>query len=107
MSIPRGKPIPLDRILDRDPDGKVTFFEQSAALYVGSVIKDMREHADLLQKDLAKRVGTSQSYISELERGTGLQGPTFLILQKIAQACDAIIRLDVTYIKDAANKENF
>ena len=41
----------------------------------------------MTQEVLARRLGTSQAHLSVLENGTGRQGPTFLMLSRIAEAC--------------------
>ena len=77
-------------------EGQEAFFDQSAVLYAGSAVRRMREYAKLSQKQLADRIGTSQPHISDIERGTGLQGPTYLILAKTARACGFSLNLSVS-----------
>jgi transcriptional regulator with XRE-family HTH domain len=85
----------IEQLLEGDEEQQA-FYEQSAALYAGDLIRSMREFAGLSQRDLARRVGTSQPHISDLERGAGLQGPTFLMLHRIAVACDVLFRVQVS-----------
>lgn len=56
---------------------------------IARLIRDVRKRANLSQTDLAGRLGISQGRISELERGQGVMGPTYAMLARIADACDA------------------
>jgi transcriptional regulator with XRE-family HTH domain len=85
--------IPLNDLLEGNPEKEGAFFDQAAVLYAGSVIRRMREFRGYSQKEMAARVGTSQPHISDIERGAGLQGPTFLMLAKVARACDLSLSL--------------
>lgn len=51
---------------------------------VGQEIKNVRNEADMTQKELAKASGIPQSHISRLEKGT--HSPTAKTLKKIAKA---------------------
>lgn len=54
----------------REPDATTrTGVEQDFAL--GQLIYDLRTQADLSQRELAERMGTTQSVISRLEEGGG------------------------------------
>lgn len=93
--IPAGEPFPLDEFLASSTDeARAAFNEQTAVLQAGSLIREMRERAELTQRDLARKVGTTQPYLSDLERGTGLQGPTYLMLTNIARACGFSLRIE-------------
>ena len=61
----------------------------SAALRAGDIIRTMRKAAGLSQADLAQRMSATvtQARISELEAGTGSQGPTWDVMERIAAAC--------------------
>lgn len=61
-------------------DDEVTYQRELAA-----IIRDMRKHVDITQLELASRVGTAQSHISEIETGT--VGVGVFMLKRIAQAC--------------------
>jgi DNA-binding XRE family transcriptional regulator len=63
------------------------FADGLAVTEVGLMIRQLREAASLKQGELAKALGTTQSSISELERGVGPQGPTFAMLKRIVEAC--------------------
>jgi DNA-binding transcriptional regulator YiaG len=94
--IPAGEPFPLEEfVADSGPEAQAVFFEQSAALEAGSLIREMRDRAELTQRELARRVGTSQSHLSDIERGIGLQGPTYSMLKNVARACNARLRIEI------------
>jgi uncharacterized protein (TIGR02271 family) len=69
-----------------DPEVRKGYEEQGAVIEAAHLIRQMREAAGLSQEALANRLGTSQSHLSALENGTGRQGPTFLMLSRIAEA---------------------
>lgn len=52
-----------------------------------------RVERGLSQEELARKVGTKQSAISRLESGT--YNPTIKVLQKIAQALDAEVKISI------------
>jgi ribosome-binding protein aMBF1 (putative translation factor) len=56
------------------------------ALDVGEKVRDAREAAGLSQRELAARMGTSQSAVARLEAGR--VGATLTTLQKVATALD-------------------
>lgn len=53
------------------------------------------------QQDLARTTGTSQSVISDIERGAGSYGPSFGVFFKIIDA----LGLDITLVKKSARTE--
>lgn len=55
---------------------------------------DIRRKKDLSQKQLAKKLGTTQSAISRLEKGN--ISPTVDFLQKLADALDS--KLDIRFL---------
>jgi len=93
--VPAGEPFPIEEIVSATPEGAEAFRDQSAVLEAAALIRQMREAAGLTQRGLARLVGTSQPHLSELERGTGTQGPTFLMLRKIAKACGTTLRMEI------------
>src|SRR5208282_5757058 len=93
--VPAGEPFPIEEIVSATPEGAEAFRDQSAVLEAAALIRQMRDSAGLTQRSLARLVGTSQPHLSELERGTGTQGPTFLMLQKIAKACGTTLRMEI------------
>jgi transcriptional regulator with XRE-family HTH domain len=62
---------------------------------LGSFIREQREHAKLSGRNLAKRAGVSNPYLSQIERG--LRKPSAEILQSIAGALR--ISAETLYVK--------
>lgn len=92
-----GEPFPLEELVRQAPSAaREAYLERSAAFEAGELVRSMRERARLSQKELANKVSTSQSHLSEIERGNGLQGPTFSMLRKIANACSFDLRVELT-----------
>lgn len=77
----------------------------SAAFRAAAIVRTMRRAGNLSQKELAERLGVSQARISEIEAGAGAQGPTWDLMERIAQACDSKILIsphDTSVALDAA-----
>ncbi len=62
---------------------------------LGAFIREQREHARLSGRNLAKRAGVSNPYLSQIERG--LRKPSAEILQSIAKALR--ISAETLYVK--------
>jgi ribosome-binding protein aMBF1 (putative translation factor) len=96
MNTTTGKPFPLEELIGDAPgNAREAFVERSAAFEAGDLVRMMREKAGLTQKELAQKISTSQSHLSEVERGNGLQGPTFSLLRKVANACRVTLRIEI------------
>jgi transcriptional regulator with XRE-family HTH domain len=84
--------LPLDRLLSRieeqHPGIESEIGLSSAAMRAGRKVREMRVAKGLTQASLAKTLGWDQVRISNIERGEGVLGPSFDVLQKIAAACD-------------------
>jgi ribosome-binding protein aMBF1 (putative translation factor) len=63
------------------------------AIEVGEKIRDAREAAGLSQRELARRMGTSQAAIARLEAG-GV-GATLTTLQRVAHALNLRLTVDL------------
>ncbi len=70
-----------------------TTIKQLKQRRVGEQIRDAREAAELSQRDLAQRMGTSQAAIARLEAG-GV-GATLTTLQRAASALHLNITLEL------------
>ncbi len=57
-------------------------------------LASLREKTGLSQKELAKRVGTSQQQISRLE-SPSYEGHSLSMLRRVADALGAIVRVDI------------
>lgn len=56
------------------------------ALEIGERIRAERQAAGLTQTQLAKKIGCAQGDLSDIERGRGRDGPSYRVLQAIADA---------------------
>ena len=62
-----------------------------SAINVGGLFRDIRDRSALTQRDLAERVGTSQSAIARLEQGAS--NPTIDTLERTAAAAGFAVRI--------------
>jgi DNA-binding XRE family transcriptional regulator len=67
-----------------DPSLKTYTMDEVARLVFGNNIRACRERTGLTQEELAKRIGCTQSYISQVEQPDAR--PTLGTLQKVAEA---------------------
>lgn len=58
---------------------------------IGALVQEMRRHAQLTQRELAERVGTSQSAIAKLEQGES--NPTIGTIERCAEAAGFAVQL--------------
>lgn len=83
----RGRPIAglVEKIEKAGIASKVGL--SSAALRAGDLVRGMRKEVGLSQSQLANMIGVKQSRISEIEAGVGSQGPTWDVMERVANAC--------------------
>lgn len=90
----------LDRLIGHDPALRALIADERVNAVVAREIYELRTVRGLTQKELAARVGTSQSVIARLE-DADYEGHSIRMLRRIAEALDA--RLSVHLIPaDAA-----
>ena len=85
----------FDRYLEKqleDPLFAARFENAGEAWDVALQIAALRERAGLSQKDLAKRLKTSQQQISRLE-SPGYEGHSLSMLRRVARALSAEVRV--------------
>jgi len=85
----------FDRYLEtqlRDPDFAERFKRAGEAWDVALQIAALREQAGLSQKDLARKLGTSQQQISRLE-SPAYEGHSLSMLRRVAEALGATVRV--------------
>jgi len=85
----------FDRYLQaqlRDPGFAARFQHAGEAWDVALQIATLRQQAGLSQKDLAKRLKTSQQQISRLE-SPGYEGHSLSMLRRVASALNARVRI--------------
>jgi transcriptional regulator with XRE-family HTH domain len=73
----------FDRILGNDPEVRRAALMAETAAAAGELIRQLRTKKRMSQEELAKRIGSTQAHISELERGLGSNGPTVTTLARI------------------------
>ena len=78
----------------KDPLLKAEFDRQQPEFAVIQAMIDIRRKKDLTQKQLAEKLGTTQSAISRLEKGN--INPTIGFMQKLADALGS--RLDIRFL---------
>ena len=81
--------IAAERIRDIDSGRDVIlpgWFVDAAMKGEGSVLRRLRKHRGLSQADVASRVGITQGYYSDVERGGAV--PTSDVLDRISNALD-------------------
>ncbi|MCG3199031.1 MAG: hypothetical protein GHCLOJNM_03539 [bacterium] len=76
----------------RDPHFRAKFDEADRAWDVAIQLVELREKAGLTQKELARRVGTTQQQISRLE-SPGYEGHSLRMLKRVATALDAEVTI--------------
>jgi transcriptional regulator with XRE-family HTH domain len=74
-----------DKYVGDDPERVATYERAVADSHVAQLIYDIRTGAKLSQKDLADRVGTTQSVISRLE-DADYDGHSLAMLRRVAAA---------------------
>ena len=78
----------LDRMVGDDAELRAMIGEERVNAQVAREIYDIRTSRGLTQKDLAERVGTTQSVIARLENAD-YEGHSLRTLRRIAEALDA------------------
>ena len=87
----------FDRYLDeqlKDPGFAERFKEAGEAWDVAIQLAALRKESGLSQKELAKRVGTSQQQISRLE-SPSYEGHSLSMIRRVAEALGAKIRVEI------------
>jgi transcriptional regulator with XRE-family HTH domain len=87
----------FDRFLEqrlRDPAFAARFKKAGEAWEVALQIAALREKAGLSQKELARRLGTSQQQVSRLE-SPAYEGHSLSMLRRVAEVLGATIRVTV------------
>ena len=82
----------LDRLM-QNKEFRDRFNEEYQNVCIGDRIAKARYKAKLTQEDLAKRIKTTKSAISRYENAN-YQGYSIKLLNRIAKACDAELKID-------------
>lgn len=83
----KARPLDVDALLAEMPGGRGAYDIFRDVLDAGALVRELRAAAGLTQAQLAATAGTTQSHVSEIEHGTGKQGPTVELLSRIGRAC--------------------
>jgi ribosome-binding protein aMBF1 (putative translation factor) len=83
----------LSEVFGDDPNRRARIEQIKQEMAVGQQIYDARKAADLTQAELAKRVGTTQSVISDLEDAE-YQGHSLPMLRRIATALNLSLQVN-------------
>jgi len=78
----------------KDPHFATRFKKAGKAWDIALKIAALRQESGLSQKELAKRVGTSQQQISRLE-SSSYEGHSLSMLRRIAEALEATVHIDI------------
>ncbi|MDR5813297.1 helix-turn-helix transcriptional regulator [Caballeronia sp. LZ033] len=74
-----------DNLMDNEAF-QAGYEQRSRLVRFGYMLRQAREAQDLTQAQLAEKLGTGQSEISKLEKGEGVNGPTFDRMVSVAHA---------------------
>lgn len=91
----------FDRYLQdqlKDPDFAARFKKAGEAWDLAIRLAALRKESGLSQKELAKRVGTSQQQISRLE-SPSYEGHSLSMIRRVAEALGATVRVEVERVK--------
>ena len=66
---------------------------------IAKLVVELRKHADLTQRQLAEKAGTTQPVIARLESGVDNRIPSLELLARLAAASNAKIKITVDYIE--------
>jgi len=80
----------------RSPAARAGYEHARAAYEVGRMVRELREARGLSQRELAERMGTTQSVVGRLEAGGSR--PTIVTLERVAHALG--LRLEVNFQPD-------
>jgi len=75
------------------------FIKAGEAWDVAIQLVSLRKKAGLSQKELAKRVGTSQQQISRLE-SPSYEGHSLSMLRRVAEVLGGMVRVEIQHKKD-------
>lgn len=84
----------MNRRFGNDPERRARLEQIKENMAIGSQIYAARTAAGLTQKQLAERIGTSQSVISDLEDAE-YEGHTMSMLRRIAEALNARVEVQL------------
>jgi transcriptional regulator with XRE-family HTH domain len=96
-----GRLADLRNELMHNPDFRAGYEQQSQLVQFGRMMREARESQGLTQAQLADRLAIHQSEISRLEKGEGVNGPTFERIVAVAHALE--LKLVVGFADDSVD----
>ena len=88
---------PFFKKILEDPEIRIKYEEEKAKTEIALMVKRARKNALLTQRELAEKIGTSQSVIARLEGGHDLRTPSLSLLSRIAGVCGGILELGFVF----------
>jgi transcriptional regulator with XRE-family HTH domain len=85
----------------KDPGFAQKFIKAGEAWDVAIQLVSLRKKAGLSQRELAKRVGTSQQQISRLE-SPSYEGHSLSMLRRVAEVLGGTVRVEIQHKKEQA-----
>ena len=101
----RSSPFNFERLIGGDAEIKQAAEDAEIAASVGELVRRLRTTKSVTQSDLARKTGTTQAHISELERGLGRNGPTVVTLARIVSELGDKVVFDTTSERAAHNAD--
>jgi transcriptional regulator with XRE-family HTH domain len=78
----------------KDPEFAARLKKAGEAWDVAMQLAELRKESGLSQKELAKRIGTSQQQISRLE-SPSYEGHSLSMIRRVAEALGATVRVEI------------
>jgi transcriptional regulator with XRE-family HTH domain len=84
----------------RSPTARAGYEQARSAYEVGRMVRELREARGLSQRELAERMGTTQSVVGRLEAGGSR--PTIVTLERVAHALGLRLEVNFRDVQEAA-----
>jgi DNA-binding XRE family transcriptional regulator len=93
----------LDEVINEElkthPELQDAYKDELLINAISRMMFDMRRHAHLTQKELAKRAATTQAVVARLESGRDSRIPSLKLLLRLANAAHAKLHISIEYGK--------
>jgi ribosome-binding protein aMBF1 (putative translation factor) len=96
----------LDHMIGDDAELREMCERATVNAHVAQLIYDARTQAGLSQKELAEKIGTTQSVISRLE-DADYEGHSLSMLSRVAQALNREVKIDLVPIVPSLEDASF
>lgn len=91
---------PFFKKILKNPEIRIRYEEEKIKTDIGFMVRKARKNALLTQRELAEKIGTSQSAIARLEGGHDLRTPSFSLLFRIACVCGCALEFGFVFEKE-------